>query len=92
MKSYNSCDDPNIHPTKIRIEQEPVKSLLTGLRKISPSASAAFLVGVLEAVSIKLVVIVFSLICVYCFMTSMLTPSTIATVRYSVPHLPSPYL
>jgi hypothetical protein len=49
MKSYNSCDDPK-HPTKIKIEQEPVKSLLTVLKKISPSASAAFLVGVLEAV------------------------------------------
>lgn len=52
MKSYNTCDDPK-NPTKIRIEQEPAKSLLTGLRKISPSASAAFLVGVLEAVWIN---------------------------------------
>jgi hypothetical protein len=49
MKSYNSCDEPE-HPTKIKIAQEPSKSLLTGLRKISPTASAAFLVGVLEAV------------------------------------------
>lgn len=48
MKSYNSCDETK-HPTKTTIEQEPIKSLLTGLRKISPSASAAFLVGVLEA-------------------------------------------
>lgn len=48
MKSYNSCDDPNQIDLQIRIE--PVKSLLTGLKKISPSASAALLVGVLEAV------------------------------------------
>eukprot|EP00026_Physarum_polycephalum_P003877 Phypoly_transcript_03893.p1 GENE.Phypoly_transcript_03893~~Phypoly_transcript_03893.p1 ORF type:complete len:616 (+),score=105.38 Phypoly_transcript_03893:124-1971(+) len=48
MKSYSSCDEPK-HPTKKKIEQEPSKSLLTGLRKISPTASAAFLVGVLEA-------------------------------------------
>lgn len=50
MKSYNSCDDPR-HPSVAKlVEHEPVKSLLTGLKKISPSASAAFLVGVLETV------------------------------------------
>lgn len=50
MKTYNSCDDPR-HPSATKlVEHEPVKSLLTGLKKISPSASAAFLVGVLETV------------------------------------------
>jgi hypothetical protein len=50
MKSYKSCDDTHQN-SEIKLEHaEPVKSLLTGLKKISPSASAAFLVGVLEAV------------------------------------------
>lgn len=56
MKNYNSCDDPHRHPSSTKLvehNQEPVKSLLTGLKKISPSASAAFLVGVLETVCIK---------------------------------------
>lgn len=48
MKSYNSCDDP--HPEITDIKIEPVNSLLRGLKKISPSASAALLVGVLEVV------------------------------------------
>ncbi len=53
MKNYNSCDAPRHHSESKLVEHvEPVKSLLTGLKKISPSASAALLVGVLETVSI----------------------------------------
>lgn len=52
MKSYNSCDDVNTPPLEAKVEHgsEPVSSLLTNRKKISPSASAALLVGILEII------------------------------------------
>lgn len=48
MKNYNTCNNANGTPeTKT---DRPVSSLLTGSLKISPSASAALLVGILEIV------------------------------------------
>lgn len=47
MKNYNTCNDMNSPETKV---DRPVSSLLTGSLKISPSASAALLVGILEIV------------------------------------------
>lgn len=46
-KSYNACDDVNSPQAKT---DRPVSSLLTGSLKVSPSASAALLVGILEIV------------------------------------------
>ena len=79
MKSYNSCDDPNpIDVIDIKVVPEPAKSLLTGLKKISPSASAAFLVGILEAVCTEYVAPYMFHLCLFVVVHKSHTLPTIA--------------